>query len=355
MFGLPSSSLFSDFCAELTSRLPHTFVRERAASIEGCDGAFEVRLANGRSIKSRAVVLALGFPGPAIVPPAFAGLPADVAFHTEDCDRLSGLAKGQRVLVIGGGLTAVQTAQLAMRKGCRTTLISRRQLVTRQFDIPLQWFDFRIQGKLRHEFWSEPVEGRLAQIRATRGGGSVPPSYMEQLRASEAAGHLTVLHGEVEACNFEGGVVEAAIRGEEGARQFDRVVLACGHRPGCLDLPLLADLCRRWPTPIQGGLPVLSEDLQWGDMAQLFVVGALAGLQVGPDAANLMGCRRAAQVVAQALGLRSWLRKAAPASRSITVCGNRYLAFQSESEDGEGASTDADADESDAPTGGDSV
>jgi len=181
----------------------------------------------------------------------------------------------------------------------------------------------------------------------------VPPSYMEQLRAAEAAGQLRVVLGEVEACSFEGGVVETTLRGQEGAQQFDRVVLACGHRPGCLELPLLADLCRRWPTEIQGGLPVLSEDLQWGGLRQLFVVGALAGLQVGPDAANLMGCRRAAHVVAQTLGLRSWLRQdSQPASRSISVCGNRYSAL--ESEDSDGASTDADSDESDAPASGDS-
>jgi len=59
-----------------------------------------------------------------------------------------------------------------------------------------------------------------------------------------------------------GGVVEATVPGETGVRQFDRVVLACGHRPGRLELPLLAKLCERMPPEIQGGLPVLSEDLQ---------------------------------------------------------------------------------------------
>ncbi|CAK0880514.1 unnamed protein product [Prorocentrum cordatum] len=279
LFGLPSSSLFSDFCAELSSRLPHTFVRERAAFIEGCDGAFEVRLADGRSIKSRSLVLALGFPGPAIVPSAFAGLPADVAFHTEDCDRLSTLAKGQRVLVIGGGLTAVQTAQLAMRKGCHTTLCSRRHLVTRQFDIwvsgfrdlPLQWFDFRSQGHLRHAFWSEPAGGRLAKIRATRGGGSVPPSYMEQLRAAEAAGQLRVVLGEVEACSFEGGVVETTLRGEDqrlrqgrvsgasrwGSVQQAGVSQSAGYcrvlqSQGCMDPGWRAGSCRKAPSSSTG-------------------------------------------------------------------------------------------------------
>lgn len=339
-FSLPSSQLFLDFCDSLVARLPHTFVRSKVASVGGADGAFEVGLSDGSSISAKSVVLALGVPGPAIVPPAFAHLPAHTAFHTEDYARLQGLKRGSRVLVVGGGLTAVQAAQLAVRKGCRVSICSRRRLATRSFDIPVDWFDYRTQGRLRHDFWQLPPEERLMHLRATKGGGSVPPFYMEDVRASEAAGQLEVVCGEAEvgAADAEGLAVKLAGRW----RRFDRVVLACGHRPDCAALPLLRELQAQWPVPVVGGLPMLSKDLQWGPHAQLFLVGALAALQVGPDAANLMGCRRAALVVAKVLGLRLWQRSFQPKDGSVSICGNRY-AVLSDSEDDDDETTVAES------------
>lgn len=338
LFGLPSSQLFLDYCDELVARLPHTLVRSKAVSVSGGDGDYRVGLADGSSVAAGSVVLALGVPGPPAVPPAFANLPERVAFHTEDCGRLSGLDKDLRVLVVGGGLTAVQAAQLAVRQGCRVSLCSRRRLVTRDFDIPAEWFDYRTQGRLRHDFWTQPSEARLALLRATKGGGSVPPRYMQELRAMEATGKVQVVCGEAEVGSADEEGVGVKLAGQW--RRFDRVVLACGHRPDCAKLPLVRELQAQWPVAVVGGLPVLSKDLQWGGCEQLFVVGALAALQVGPDAANLMGCRRAAQVVAQSLGLRLWQRSLRPRDGSLTICGNRYAAFE-DSEDDE-KSTDAE-------------
>merc|ERR1712151_1124949 len=89
--------------------------------------------------------------------------------------------------------------------------------------------------------------------------------------------------------------------------RFDLIVSACGHRPDCARLPLLQALLKDSPTEITGGLPHLSQDLQWGVHKQLFVIGSLATLQVGPDAGNLMGIRRAAQILTSTLGFRDWL------------------------------------------------
>jgi hypothetical protein len=43
--------------------------------------------------------------------------------------------------------------------------------------------------------------------------------------------------------------------------------------------------------------------------SNFFVVGSLGALGIGPDAGNRMVIRRAAQLVANALGCRSWLRE----------------------------------------------
>lgn len=53
---------------------------------------------------------------------------------------------------------------------------------------------------------------------------------------------------------------------------------------------------------------------------KLFVVGGLGSLNIGPDAANLMGICHAAQLVANSLDCRCWMRKA-------DVLSNRFAAF----------------------------
>merc|ERR1712032_1545573 len=102
---------------------------------------------------------------------------------------------------------------------------------------------------------------------------------------------------------------------------------------------------RRWPAPVHGGLPVLSQDLQWAGLKKLFVIGALAGLQVGPDAGNLMGLRRSAHMVASALDSRGWLRDASSVLGNAR--GNRYAAL----DDGSDSDSEDDVEEQEDTTG----
>eukprot|EP00930_Biecheleria_cincta_P037102 TRINITY_DN25441_c0_g1_i1.p1 TRINITY_DN25441_c0_g1~~TRINITY_DN25441_c0_g1_i1.p1 ORF type:complete len:523 (-),score=82.49 TRINITY_DN25441_c0_g1_i1:529-2097(-) len=306
---LPSNELFLDFCDDVVSRSPHTFVKGRAKSVQSTNGEFTVGLYDGRQLKSATVVLALGVPGPPVIPASIAHLPSRLMFHSDDQfgKRLKELGKGgvKHILVLGGGLTAVQVALLGVRRSCEVTLCSRRPITSRHFDIDKGWFDRREASRHRFEFLSLPMEERLAMIKQTRGGGSVPPFYMDQLRCAEAGGHLKVKVCEVQVSEvFDDGL---DIRLDGSVERFDLVVSACGHRPDCTQLPLIQSLLKDSPTQITGGLPHLSEELQWGAHDRLFAIGALASLQVGPDAGNIMGIRRAAQIMTSAMGFRDWL------------------------------------------------
>ncbi|CAE8607476.1 unnamed protein product, partial [Polarella glacialis] len=331
LWKLPSNRLFEDFSDDLASRLPHEFVHGAAACVEGDDGDFRVRLTDGREIAAGTVVLALGVPGQPVIPQSLLGIPPSLLFHTDFQQgfRLAELEEKHEVLVIGGGLTAVQAAQLAARRGCKVTLCSRRPLVTRHFDVATRWFDKRHGDRLRFEFFSQPLEQRLKGIKAARGGGSVPPAYMEELK--EMGSKVDVLCADVQVHAILDDAVEVLIQGK--IRRFDRIVAACGHAPQCCSIPVVHELIAKSPVELAGGLPQLSPDLQWGEHKQLFVVGALAALQVGPDAGNLMGIRRAAQIVARVVGRRDWLID----TKSVlgNIRGNRYAAL-SDSEDGIG-------------------
>lgn len=328
---LPSNALFMDFCRALIDRLPHEFYQARVQDVRGGDGRFVVEIDQGIQLEASAVVLALGVPGPPAIPAVLSGLPGHLAFHTqcEDGARLGSLRPGERVLVIGGGLTAVQTAQLAHRRGCKVLLLSRRPLTSRHFDVDVKWFDRRRTQGYLFEFLSLPAEERLRMIRETRGGGSVPKMYMEDVRARMASGRFNIAVGEADVLNHDGATVQVRIGGT--THSFDKIISACGNRPDCTALPLVANLQRRWPADINGGLPVLSHDVQWNGLKKLFVIGALAALQIGPDAGNLMGLRRAAQVVVSALDSRGWLRDTS--SVLVNIRGNRFAALHDDDDD----------------------
>jgi len=263
LWNLPSSQLFDDFCGDLVSRLPHEFCYSSATSLEGCDGNFRISLENGRKVMADTVVLGVGVPGSIVIPSILASLPSTVTFHTDSKlgSRLSEL-NGHSVLVIGGGLTAVQAAQLAIKRNCKVVLCSRRPLTTRHFDVHANWFDFRTAQGRQFEFYDKPLEERLKHIKETWGGGSVPPLYMEDVHAKVAEGKLEVICGDAKIKSVSDGIVEVVIDGRVYA--FHKIVNACGHAPDCQRLPLIQDMLRQWPVDIVGGLATLSQDLQWG-------------------------------------------------------------------------------------------
>mmetsp|Transcript_137199 Transcript_137199/g.293107 ORF Transcript_137199/g.293107 Transcript_137199/m.293107 type:complete len:491 (+) Transcript_137199:77-1549(+) len=344
LWNLPSNELFEDFCSDLASRLSHTYVRGKAASIGGADGCFSISLTDGRELTAKAVILALGVPGPQAAPPQLADLPGSLMVHSdaELGSRLEILNTKRNILVIGGGLTAVQVAQLGVKKRCKVVLASRRPLTTRHFDVDATWFDRRRANCNRFEFFNKPIEERLKHIKAARGGGSVPPMYMEAIREAEAFGSLVIKCGEVQLSAVHTDSVDVTIDGQ--VQRFDLIVNACGHRPDCQKLPLISELLKASPVDITGGFPTLSDDLQWGDFKRLFVIGALASLQVGPDAGNLMGLTRAAQIVAHAMDLKAWMRD----TKAIltNVRGNRYQALETDSDSDATAADSDDAEDS---------
>jgi hypothetical protein len=73
---------------------------------------------------------------------------------------------------------------------------------------------------------------------------------------------------------------------------------------GRLDLrmhPLFRDLWTTNPLQMIDGLPVLDGACQWPGLP-LYLLGLPAGLLVGPTARNFPGARKAASLVAQAIG-----------------------------------------------------
>ncbi|KAL7480934.1 hypothetical protein ACHAW6_006605, partial [Cyclotella cf. meneghiniana] len=185
LWKLPSTSLFKDFCLYLADQLPHDYVRGYAIDLDRDEGGdYVVKLADGTEVLSTSVILALGPTGRVVIPEQISQVPKAQLISWK-CMTNELKPNHADVLVVGGGLTAVQAAQYVLRQGKRVCLSSRRQLVERHFDIDTCWFDKRSTNLRISEFYHRSEAERLTALKEARGGGSVPPIYMKDLRKWE--------------------------------------------------------------------------------------------------------------------------------------------------------------------------
>ena len=130
--------------------------------------------------------------------------------------------------------------------------------------------------------------------------------------------------------------------------EVHRIVLGTGSPPNCLALPLVEALHRTWPVDVVCGLPVIGQDLRWRPHVPLYVVGSLAALRIGPDAQNLMGARKAAEIVAQNLGVYNELEDAGGKQNVFT---NSFAALLDDSDSDDDSGSDSSSSEGDPANG----
>ncbi|KAI1168396.1 FAD binding domain-containing protein [Nemania serpens] len=202
------------------------------------------------------------------------------------------------VLVVGGGLTSAQIADLAIRKGAsKVWLIMRGPLKVKYFDIGLEWV-----GKFRNieqaQFWnSESAEERYQKIQKARNGGSITPYYKKVVEKQVAAGRLDLLlHTTIDSKKWDPAskTWTVKLKGGEGQQDLppiDHIYFATGVGTDFECLPCLQSMCRDYPIENCGGFPCITDNMTWRDDVPLFVAGRFAALQLGPGAHNLIGAR----------------------------------------------------------------
>ena len=357
LYDIPSASLFLDFCRSLASELPHRCVQGHVVGIDLSEGEVasqcmkvHVLQQDDRQVhvSARNVVLAIGAPGPSTVPQVFECIPPQVLTHTSNAAGLMILKREAakiQVLVVGGGLSAIQAAISFARRGSHVVLASRRPLYWRHFDLPIPWFDRRTHNIGGHRFLSTNMEDRATFIKDTRGGGTVPPWYRKKLSDSGVecvVAKVTAAYHEGNHEVLEGGapvhVTLEELDGSTRAVQVNHVILGTGATGDFLKIPLMKEMQAKWPVDVVNGLPVIGQDLRWTPGLPMYVVGGLAALRVGPDASNLMGARRAAEKVAQNLGVYDQLEEAG----SVSCSTNAFSALLDDSSDGDDSNDDGD-------------
>mmetsp|Transcript_2319 Transcript_2319/g.3540 ORF Transcript_2319/g.3540 Transcript_2319/m.3540 type:complete len:568 (+) Transcript_2319:224-1927(+) len=221
----------------------------------------------------------------------------------------------RRILIVGGGITSAQLALLASKSPwCRSvTLIQRSEGISRHFDLETKWMGPR-RGQLLDDFWSLDMHARAKQLQQARLGGSVPPEICQELLER---GNLQI-QKEVQISEVKWTDDQFLVTVDDGSdsEQYDMIWLATGSENHIDHYSALSQLRQTLPVEVVNGLPVLSKDLTWRcppiesahepkwkkiARGRFHCMGSLAGLELGPDALNLVGARHGAVRVAKAI------------------------------------------------------
>ena len=89
---------------------------------------YELTLGDGETLRARQVVVAVGVEHFSYVPSELAGLPATACTHSSAHTDLAAFA-GQRVIVVGAGQSALESAALLHEYGARVQIVMREQNV----------------------------------------------------------------------------------------------------------------------------------------------------------------------------------------------------------------------------------
>lgn len=305
-YDLPGTKLFQEFSQDVVSRwqLEDKVYKASVTNIAPITyrgtPQFRVELDDGNSTIARQVIMANGGGKPQL--PQWAKkistpYPNQRLCHSHQVD-LQGLRlRGEKVLIIGGGLTSGHLAVGALKRGANVTLMVRRHLKEKLFDAEAGW----LGPKYLKAFSAETDwQKRWQLIQQARDGGSMTPAVMTQLRRYQHQDELSIFEEcQVVSAEFVGDRWQ--LKCDDGMTwEGDHIWLATGTKLDVTQQPILKEVLNTHPLEIVNGLPVLDEYLRWSG-CQLFIMGGLGALQVGPVARNLSGARMASSRIVSAL------------------------------------------------------
>lgn len=272
---------------------------------------FSLRLDNGETLDAGRVVLAVGINWFRNMPDALAGLPDDLVSHSYDHHDLSRFS-GRKILVLGAGSSAVDTAVAAQDAGADVSLLARapairyhsmpdpddlswlKSITNPSSGIGPGWRSFMCSNAPRL-FRRLPESLRL---RATkRHLGPAPGWFMQgKLKARTYLGH------EIEKVALHGNRILLKAHGADGRRaEFlaDHVIAATGYAPDLRRLPFLDARLRQEIAHVVH-TPRLSDHFETS-VPGLYVMGSLSANTFGPLMRFMVGAEYAAPRVAARL------------------------------------------------------
>jgi thioredoxin reductase len=314
-YGLPVSlDNFIDYGMWFARELAPGLEEIMVSGVARRHGGYDVTLADGEVVRARNVIVAAGVEHFARMPATLAQLSPAVATHSSAHTDLAAFA-GQRVVVVGAGQSALESAALLHESGADVHLVARASSL-RWNGVPLDpqrslpqriaepesglgsgwstWFYSRHPGLFRHL----PQSTRVYRARTALG-----PAGASWLR-SRVEDQFPVLTGHaVRSAAEHGDGVRLSLGSRAGsARELvaDHVIAATGYRPDLTRLSFLdSDLAAQLQT-VDGSVRV-GRDYQ-SSSPGLYLIGPAVAPTMGPVMRFVYGSEHAATTVGRALG-----------------------------------------------------
>lgn len=306
-YSQPSTGLFLDFCRREIGQqqicsLYHQFEVAKLRWDKG-SGRFPFRIISERNEGFRAgcVILAVGSDDCPYIPPEFVRWreqfperivhSGDFDLHAfgQHCGHAPLSKEKQKVVIIGGGLTAGTLAKSLVERGTQVVSILRSPLKIQQFDFQPSW----LGPKAIEAFNNEPDwEERCEVIEQARGAGSVTPEIAEALEkyATTKKNLLRCIGAKVLDISKMNRLNQLQVNTTQRVIDaVDLIILATGYRFDLRKYAFLSNLIEHNQVPTVRGLPLLDENLQLFPVENLFGSGVIAQLQLGPASGNIAG------------------------------------------------------------------
>ncbi len=303
-YGRPSLALFRAHSQQLIHQYKLDSVRllGRASGLSRIPGGWRVETEAG-SIEAAQMVLAFGLTEHPAWPQVFAGVHGAPNVHHifDPAFERAALPDWSQAVVVGGGITAAQTAlSLALRQPGTVTLVMRHPPRLHQFDADPGWV-----GMTLGEFYADAdYTRRRAVIQRARHRGSMPPDVARELQTAVEHRLRHLVEAEVIQAESVAGHIQMDLRATDITGNWslvaDTLILATGldpRRPGGVWLDAAIDQFGLLLAP--DGYPIVDQRLAWAK--GLHVSGPLAELEIGPVARNIIGARLAAERIGTGL------------------------------------------------------
>lgn len=290
------------------SRAVPNLEERKVTEIERDAPGFRVALADGEVVRCRRVIIAGGIGPFAVRPPQFAGIPLDLASHSSEQRDLARF-RGKKVVVIGGGQSALESAALLHERQADVELIVRNSAVYWTWQRP--WLHtFRPVGALLYA-WPDVgpafISHAVAKPSLYR---SLPRRVQDSWRFKSlrpnGVGWLKPRLGDVRISPGR-GVRSAAIRGKRlelklsdgSERSVDHVLMATGYRVNVRKYEFLSASLRS-ALFLVDGCPVLTRGFE-SSVSGLHFLGAPAMWSFGPLMRFVAGADFAARTMTKAV------------------------------------------------------
>ena len=287
-------STFANYGVEFQQRMVPELEDAKLVELRRGDGEFVLKLDNGDSFIARRVVLAVGISHYAHVPSALSGLTSPALVHASQVTQPADYA-GKRIVVIGGGASAIDLAALLHEAGADVTIAARRSKLSfhsgprereRTMLEKLQkpgsgigpGWKLRLLTEFPHLYRFLPTAMRLRALTRLLG-----PSAGWPMRA-RVEGKVPTLCGVTpKAAQMRGDKVLLSLAASDGSlkqMEVDHVIASTGYHTDLSRLPFLDKNLVQQIRSIEN-MPVLSGHFE-SSVPGLYFVGLSSALTFGP-------------------------------------------------------------------------